>query len=87
MKKLFFLFLTGIVISYSLKAQCPPDSVGQLANSRSNSLYQTPSTNATYDIRLYDGQGNLLRKTSAEDGMVQFNVSNLPDGNYYLHIL
>lgn len=43
-------------------------------------------TGNTYDIRLYDGQGNLLRQTSAKDGTVQFNVSNLPDGIYYLHI-
>jgi len=40
----------------------------------------------TYDIRLYDGQGNLLRQTNTKGGTVQFNVSNLTDGLYYLHI-
>ena len=40
----------------------------------------------TYDIRLYDGQGNLLRQAVNKGGTVQFNVSALPDGIYYLHI-
>ena len=40
----------------------------------------------TYDIRLYDGQGNILRQQKAQGGTVQFNVSALPDGIYYLHI-
>ena len=39
-----------------------------------------------YDIRLYDNQGNLLRQTTTTDGAVQFNVSALPVGIYYLHI-
>ena len=40
----------------------------------------------TFDIRLYDGLGNLLRQTTTKGSTVQFNVSNLPDGIYYLHI-
>ena len=43
-------------------------------------------TSLTYDVRLYDSQGNLLRQTSNKGGTVQFNVSALPDGIYYLHI-
>lgn len=39
-----------------------------------------------FDIRIYDGQGNLLRQTFSKGGLVQFNVSSLPDGIYYLHI-
>jgi hypothetical protein len=39
-----------------------------------------------FDIRLYDGQGNMLRNASTQDSAVQFNVSNLPNGFYYLHI-
>ena len=39
-----------------------------------------------YDIRLYDVQGNLLRQTATQGGKVEFNVSNLPDGIYYLHV-
>ena len=39
----------------------------------------------TYDVRLYDEQGNLLRQTTTKSGTVQFNVSNLPVGIYFLH--
>jgi hypothetical protein len=39
-----------------------------------------------YDIRLYDGQGNLLRQQKTGSGTVQFNVSNLTNGIYYLHV-
>lgn len=39
-----------------------------------------------YDIRLYDGQGNLLRQTTSKGGTTQFNVANLPAGIYYLHV-
>ena len=41
---------------------------------------------ATYDIRLYDEHGKLMRQKKAKSGKVQFNVSHLPNGNYYLHI-
>jgi hypothetical protein len=40
----------------------------------------------SYDLRLYDGQGALLWQQKAKGGTVQFNVANLPDGIYYLHI-
>ena len=43
-------------------------------------------TGTTYDIRLYDGQGTLLRQRKTKGGVVQFNVSNLLNGIYYLHI-
>jgi len=42
--------------------------------------------NTNYRVHLYDGQGNLLRQTTTKGGVVQFNVSNLPNGIYYLHI-
>ena len=40
----------------------------------------------TYNLRLYDSQGNLLRQAAVKGGAVQFNVANLPNGVYYLHI-
>ena len=43
-------------------------------------------TAPAYDVRLYDGQGNIVRQQSTKGGTVQFNVSALPDGIYYLHI-
>ena len=42
--------------------------------------------NPVFDIRLYDVQSNLLRKAKTKSGAVQFNVENLLDGFYYLHI-
>ena len=39
-----------------------------------------------FDIRLYDAQGNILRRAQNKGGSVQFNVANLPEGIYYLHI-
>ena len=39
-----------------------------------------------YDLRLYDGQGNLLRQAATKDARVEFNVAGLPNGIYYLHI-
>jgi len=53
---------------------------------KSASDAKSTSADPTFDIRLYDGLGNLLRQTSTNGGTVQFNVSNLPAGNYYLHI-
>jgi len=39
-----------------------------------------------FDVRLFDGFGNLVRQTATKGGSVQFNVSNLPVGIYYLHV-
>ena len=36
-------------------------------------------------MRLYDAQGNLMRQSSTQGDMVEFNVGNLPVG-YYLHV-
>lgn len=47
-------------------------------NARSSSL--------TFDVRLYDEQGNLLRQTKTKGGTIQFNVSALPNGIYFLHV-
>ena len=40
----------------------------------------------TYDIRLFSAQGNMVSQISAQNGIVQLNTSDLPDGFYYLHI-
>jgi hypothetical protein len=40
----------------------------------------------TYDIRLYNGQGNLLRQAASQGEKVEFNVGSLPNGIYYLHV-
>ena len=40
----------------------------------------------SYDILLYNSQGQLLRQVKVKDGIVQFNVSDLSIGIYFLHI-
>ena len=40
----------------------------------------------TYDIRLYNGQGNLVRNTTTKSDKTQLNLSGLPNGVYYLHV-
>jgi len=62
--------------------------IKQQANSQSQSITdEKPFKSAfTYDIRLYDGQGNLLRHVTTKGGTVEFNVNNLPNGIYYLHV-
>ena len=40
----------------------------------------------SFDVRLYDGQGHLIRQTATKGDDVRFNVSNLHNGIYYLHV-
>ena len=54
------------------------------AGATANAKMQT--TSLTYDVRLYDGQGNMVRQTFTKGGTVQFKVYNLPNGIYYLLI-
>ena len=76
--------------SSSLKAY--PNPVFDILTVDINTLIHLSSTlsssrsSPTFDIRLYDGQGNLLRQQKAQGGTVQFNVANLLNGIYYLHI-
>ena len=62
------------------------------AISKSNTIEQSPTDgnriklDPTYDIRLYDGQSNLLRQQTTKGDKIEFNVSNLSSGIYYLHI-
>lgn len=56
-------------------------------NLQSSSDMQTFSANkTTYQIRLFSGKGTLVKQTSTSGEEIQLNVSNLPNGYYYLHI-
>ena len=44
------------------------------------------NTAITYDVRLYNGQGNMLRQQFTQGGTVEFDVSGFPPGMYYLHV-
>ena len=39
-----------------------------------------------FDVRIYDRRGNMVRQVVTEGGSVAFDLSDLPDGTYYLHI-
>ena len=40
----------------------------------------------TYDVRIYNSAGRHVRQVIAESGRVEFDLSDLPNGTYYLHI-
>lgn len=44
------------------------------------------SAESIYDIRLFNIQGTLLRSLKSSGGQTSVDVSNLPNGNYFLHI-
>lgn len=46
----------------------------------------TPIEEISYQIRLYNGQGTVVRQSTTKGQQVEFNVSNLLNGFYYLHI-
>ena len=64
-------------------SQIQIDNYNQKAKKDNNLIF---IADRIFGIRLYDGQGNLLRQAITKGGMVQFNVSNFPNGIYYLHI-
>lgn len=46
----------------------------------------SPSSESVYEIRLFNIQGTLVRSMKSEEGQTTMDVSNLPNGNYFLHI-
>ena len=80
---------TPIDFSISYRSPSYPNPVSDILTIEIADTPANKTSNAThgsYDIRLYDGQGNLMRQKSTNGGNVQFNVENLPNGIYYLHI-
>ena len=65
-----------------------PNPVSDVLNieTGTSASVKVQGTSITYDVRLYNDQGNLLRQAKNKGGTVQFNVSALPDGIYFLHI-
>lgn len=64
----------------------PVDDILTVEIDEKNAQLQAKSLNIKYDIRLYDVFGALYRQTTTKGGKVQLDVSNLPNGFYYLHI-
>jgi len=86
------LSLVGHAGAFKSPSSSPyPNPVSDILNieidaDAAQSLLPVKGASLTFDVRLYDGLGNLLRQQSTKGGSLQFNVSSLPDGIYYLHI-
>lgn len=64
-----------------------PNPVDNILNVDVGSTAGEKGQNLTYDLRLYSATGNMMRQISNSGcGTVQIDVSNLPDGIYFLHI-
>ena len=47
---------------------------------------QQQSVSGSYELRLFNIQGMLVRSLRVSDKQTSMDVSGLPDGNYFLHI-
>ena len=57
------------------------------ARTRSLSGVEVPArTNEVFYIRLFNAHGVVVRQQRTQARTIQFDVSNLPEGTYYLHI-
>ena len=63
-----------------------PNPVSDVLSININASEIESPTGLSFDIRLYDALGNILRQQKPKDGTIEFNVANLPNGVYYLHI-
>ena len=82
--------LPVVVSSYSPSAPKaypnPVDDILTVEIDAQDTQQQDKIANITYDIRLYDVFGTLRRQTATKNNSTQINVSDLPNGFYYLHI-
>jgi len=64
-----------------------PNPVSDMLNIDVSKNANSQSAGVIYDILLYNEMGMQLRKTNSNGkAIVQFDVSNLPNGIYYVHI-
>ena len=97
-RKVFSIILIGFLYQYALgqiseggTPLSPNPTDGMLyieidADAAQAMLLTAGKSSLTFDVRLYDGQGNLLLQQKTKGGTVEFNVSSLPGGYYYLHV-
>jgi hypothetical protein len=59
-----------------------------LENTKAEKRAPSPAStsSATYDITLYDNQGQLRRSATLKEGPLQLSTANLPEGEYYIHV-
>ena len=77
----------GSISSYIIAYPNPVDDILTIEiDTDAAQSFLSVQGNLNFDVRLYDGQGNLLHQQKSKGETVQFNVSNLPYGLYYLHV-
>jgi len=57
-----------------------------LAQQKAEALGIHATSEIIFDIRLLDRMGTVVRQQRTQANTIQFDVSNLPEGMYYLHI-
>ena len=85
-----YYYIKGVVIEDCGRSPIKPypNSASDILNIEIE-LYKNVrdlNTDPTYNIRLYDEQGNPVRNTTTRSAKMQFNVGNLPNGIYSLHV-
>ena len=63
-----------------------PNPAGDVLNIEINKDNRYADINPTFEVRLYNWSGILMRNTTIKGSSVQFNVSKLPNGIYYLNV-
>jgi hypothetical protein len=83
----------SLVYNFELQDYSPsPSGVSLYPNPASDILTieldasSTKRIVSTYNLRLYNILGDLVHSIQTKDSRVEFNVANLPNGIYYLHI-
>jgi hypothetical protein len=90
----YFVIDVNVDNSYSSYSSAYPNPVSGIlnidVNRETESLQKKSVASAgcefSLDIRLYDSRGNLQRQATSKGEKVVFNISNLPNGLYILHV-
>ncbi|MDR0574010.1 MAG: T9SS type A sorting domain-containing protein, partial [Tannerella sp.] len=90
----YFVIDVNVYHSYGNYSSAYPNPVSGILNidvNRETEALQKKSVASAgcefaLDIRLYDSRGNLQRQATSKGEKVVFNVSNLPNGLYILHV-
>ena len=56
------------------------------AEIRAQSAFKTSTATPNFDVRLYNMSGILVHNAKTKGGNITFDVSTLPNGNYFLHV-
>jgi hypothetical protein len=82
-----YLYINATSGSFITYYPNPVSDILHIDVAAKSSAEDARSANASYEIRLYDELGSQLRQAVAKSETgVQFDVSGLPDGTYYLHV-